>query len=165
MSASGAQGKVLSYIVETGDRRDPPRQHGRGELHAKKEVAIHPAPQACRQEGTTGSPSPSQITVTLHRMEADAKQRIIDLDRSRLPEPVVDDERANARPELPLVVGIADRRGLACRRDQRHRALDDPVARARHYGAMARDALELFPASPWKRALIDVVDFCTARSH
>lgn len=48
---------------------------------------------------------------------------------------------------------------------RRHRALEDTVERARHYGAMARDALELFPASAWKRALIDVVDFCVARSH
>ena len=48
---------------------------------------------------------------------------------------------------------------------RRHRALEDTVERARHYGAMARDALELFPASDWKRALIDVVDFCVSRSH
>ena len=48
---------------------------------------------------------------------------------------------------------------------RRHRALEDTIERARHYGAMARDALELFPASAWKRALIDVVDFCVARSH
>jgi octaprenyl-diphosphate synthase len=30
---------------------------------------------------------------------------------------------------------------------------------------MARDALEIFPASPWKEALRDVVDFCIARAH
>ena len=48
---------------------------------------------------------------------------------------------------------------------RRHRALEDTVERARHYGAMARDALELFPASPWRHALIDVVDFCISRSH
>ncbi len=46
-----------------------------------------------------------------------------------------------------------------------HRALEDTVERARHYGAMARDALELFPASAWKAALIDVVDFCIERVH
>ncbi|QXX73432.1 polyprenyl synthetase family protein [Methylovirgula sp. HY1] len=46
-----------------------------------------------------------------------------------------------------------------------HRALEDTVERARHYGAMARDALELFPASEWKAALIDVVDFCIDRVH
>jgi octaprenyl-diphosphate synthase len=38
---------------------------------------------------------------------------------------------------------------------RRHRALEDTIERARHYGAMARDALELFPASPWKKALLD----------
>ena len=48
---------------------------------------------------------------------------------------------------------------------RRHRALEDTIERARHYGAMARDSLELFPASPWKRALIEVVDFCIARTH
>jgi octaprenyl-diphosphate synthase len=47
----------------------------------------------------------------------------------------------------------------------KHRALEDTIERARHYGAMARDALELFPASPWKTALIDVVDFCINRAH
>ena len=48
---------------------------------------------------------------------------------------------------------------------KRHRALEDTIERARHYGAMARDALELFQASPWKTALNDVVDFCISRSH
>ncbi len=48
---------------------------------------------------------------------------------------------------------------------KRHRALEDTIERARHYGAMARDALELFPASPSKTALNDVVDFCISRSH
>jgi octaprenyl-diphosphate synthase len=46
----------------------------------------------------------------------------------------------------------------------KHRALEDTVERARHYGAMARDALELFPSSPWKFALSDVVDFCVNRA-
>jgi octaprenyl-diphosphate synthase len=48
---------------------------------------------------------------------------------------------------------------------RRHRALDDTVERARHYGAMARDALALFPKSPLKQALLDTVDFCIARAH
>ena len=47
----------------------------------------------------------------------------------------------------------------------KHRSLEDTVERARHYGAMARDALELFPASSWKAALIEAVDFCIARVH
>jgi octaprenyl-diphosphate synthase len=48
---------------------------------------------------------------------------------------------------------------------RKHRALEDTVERARHYGAMARDALELFPQSNWKRALFEVVDFCISRAH
>ena len=48
---------------------------------------------------------------------------------------------------------------------KKHRALEDTVERARHYGAMARDALELFPASAWKEALLEVVEFCIARGH
>ncbi len=48
---------------------------------------------------------------------------------------------------------------------KKHRALDDTIERARHYGDMAVDALELFPASPWKQALIDAVEFCVSRAH
>lgn len=47
----------------------------------------------------------------------------------------------------------------------RHRALEDTIERARHYGAMARDALALFPNGPMKQALLDTVDFCIARAH
>ncbi|PPQ40569.1 octaprenyl-diphosphate synthase [Rhodoblastus acidophilus] len=47
----------------------------------------------------------------------------------------------------------------------KHRALEDTIERARHYGAMARDAMGIFPDSPWKRALLDVVDFCISRAH
>ncbi len=48
---------------------------------------------------------------------------------------------------------------------KKHRALEDTVERARHYGAMARDALGIFSDSPWKMALLDAVDFCIARAH
>jgi octaprenyl-diphosphate synthase len=47
----------------------------------------------------------------------------------------------------------------------RHRALEDTIERARHYGAIAKDALALFPEGEGKLALIDVVDFCVARAH
>ena len=47
----------------------------------------------------------------------------------------------------------------------KHRALEDTIERAHHYGAMARDALALFPSSPMKSALEQVVAFCLARSH
>ena len=39
------------------------------------------------------------------------------------------------------------------------------VERARHYGAIAKDALAIFPESDGKQALLDVVDFCVARAH
>ncbi len=48
---------------------------------------------------------------------------------------------------------------------KKHRALEDTVERARHYGAIAKDALAIFPASDGKQALLDVVDFCVARAH
>ncbi|HZB37491.1 MAG TPA: polyprenyl synthetase family protein [Beijerinckiaceae bacterium] len=48
---------------------------------------------------------------------------------------------------------------------RRHRALDDTVERARHYGAIARDALALFPKSAMKQALLNAVDFCIERAH
>ena len=45
----------------------------------------------------------------------------------------------------------------------KHRALEDTIQRARHYGAIAKDALALFPASPMKEALEEAVEFCIAR--
>ena len=48
---------------------------------------------------------------------------------------------------------------------KRHNALSDTMERARHYGAIARDALGIFPDSPEKRALIDAVDFCIERAY
>jgi len=47
----------------------------------------------------------------------------------------------------------------------KHRALEDTLQRAHHYGAIARDALALFPDSTMKAALADAVDFCIARKH
>ncbi len=44
-----------------------------------------------------------------------------------------------------------------------HKALDDTVERARHFGAVARDALAPFPESAHKAALLEAVDFCIAR--
>ena len=48
---------------------------------------------------------------------------------------------------------------------QRHDALQDSIERARHYGAMARDGLGIFPDGEAKRALTDVVDFCIERAY
>ncbi len=47
----------------------------------------------------------------------------------------------------------------------RHRAIEDTIKRAQHYGAIARDALALFPASPMKQALEESVEFCITRTH
>ncbi|MDE2363605.1 MAG: polyprenyl synthetase family protein [Hyphomicrobiales bacterium] len=48
---------------------------------------------------------------------------------------------------------------------RKHRALEDTIERARHYGAMARDALEIFENSAAKSALLETVDFCISRAH
>ncbi len=47
----------------------------------------------------------------------------------------------------------------------KHNSLADTVDRARHYGAMARDALGVFKSCPEKQALIDIVDFCIERAY
>src|SRR6516225_6097595 len=47
----------------------------------------------------------------------------------------------------------------------KHRAIEDTIGRANHYGAIARDALALFPDSKMKTALAETVDFCIARTH
>ncbi|MDA0339500.1 MAG: polyprenyl synthetase family protein [Proteobacteria bacterium] len=44
-------------------------------------------------------------------------------------------------------------------------ALPDTIARARHYGAMAKDALGLFPPSEVREALAGVVDFSIDRAY
>src|SRR3984885_13629301 len=48
---------------------------------------------------------------------------------------------------------------------KKHRAIEDTIERARHYGAIARDSLELFPASAWKHALLDAVEFAVQRAY
>jgi len=45
------------------------------------------------------------------------------------------------------------------------KALEETRERARHYGARAVDALALFPSSPLKSELIDLVQFCIARAY
>ncbi|MGI9511822.1 MAG: polyprenyl synthetase family protein [Anderseniella sp.] len=46
-----------------------------------------------------------------------------------------------------------------------HDALEATVERARHYGAIARDAMEIFPESSYKSALVDAIRFSVARAH
>jgi octaprenyl-diphosphate synthase len=44
-------------------------------------------------------------------------------------------------------------------------AIEDTIKRAQHYGAMACDALAIFPHSAEKSALLDAVEFCIRRAH
>jgi octaprenyl-diphosphate synthase len=44
-------------------------------------------------------------------------------------------------------------------------ALADTIARARHYGAQATEAMAIFPGSPERAAMLDAVEFCIARLH
>jgi octaprenyl-diphosphate synthase len=46
----------------------------------------------------------------------------------------------------------------------KHHAIDDTVGRARHYGAIATDALALVPRSEMKTALEETVAFCIGRA-
>lgn len=41
--------------------------------------------------------------------------------------------------------------------------LNETIARAVHYGTIARDALAPLPDTPWKSALMEVIDFCIER--
>lgn len=47
----------------------------------------------------------------------------------------------------------------------KHGAFDATVERARHYGAIAHDALAIFPDTNYKAALLDTVAFCIDRAH
>jgi octaprenyl-diphosphate synthase len=48
---------------------------------------------------------------------------------------------------------------------EKHGSLKDTVERARHYGAMARDALAIFPDNEYRKALTGIVDFCINRAY
>jgi octaprenyl-diphosphate synthase len=45
----------------------------------------------------------------------------------------------------------------------KHGAIGDTIARARHFGEIARDALAPLKKTPQKQALLDVIDFCISR--
>ncbi len=53
----------------------------------------------------------------------------------------------------------------AVRLIEKHGTIADTLARARHYGAIARDALGLFPDHPVKRALAEAIDFAIERGY
>ncbi|MCD6074641.1 MAG: ispB [Rhodospirillales bacterium] len=76
-----------------------------------------------------------------------------------------DEERAFWRRTLEDLDQTKDDLGHAQGLLAKHRALDDTVERARHYGAIARDAMGIFDDSPSKRALVDAIDFCIHRAY
>ncbi len=48
---------------------------------------------------------------------------------------------------------------------EKHGSLRDSVDRARHYGAIARDALGIFPDSAEKRTLVELIEFAIDRAY
>ncbi len=46
---------------------------------------------------------------------------------------------------------------------EKHNSINETKDRARHYGTIARDALDIFPDNKHKAALLEVIDFCVAR--
>jgi octaprenyl-diphosphate synthase len=53
----------------------------------------------------------------------------------------------------------------AVRLMKKHSAIEATLERARHYGAIARDALAIFPDAPPTRALAGVIGFCVSRAN
>lgn len=47
----------------------------------------------------------------------------------------------------------------------RHGVLEDTAAYARAYASDARDALAIFPASPMKQEMLELIDFCVERAY
>jgi len=63
-------------------------------------------------------------------------------------------ERQEQTPEdLERAIAILERQG----------SLSDTIARARHYGGVARDALGIFPDTPLKQAMVDAIEFSIDR--
>ncbi|MFB2549512.1 polyprenyl synthetase family protein [Ensifer soli] len=74
-----------------------------------------------------------------------------------------EDERAFWRESIEGGASDDQRLERALGLIHRYGALTDTIARAVHYGTIARDALAPLPASPLKSALLDVIDFCIGR--
>jgi octaprenyl-diphosphate synthase len=74
-----------------------------------------------------------------------------------------DDERAFWKQSLEAGDNGAERLEQARALMAKHGALADTIQRARHFGAIARDALAPMPATARKDALLEVVDFCISR--
>ena len=76
-----------------------------------------------------------------------------------------DDERAFWRRTLEELDQEDRDLAEAIRLMTKHDALADSVERARHYGAIARDAMGIFPESKEKSALVALIDFCIDRAY
>ncbi len=123
---------------------------------------------------TSASPSSSSTTCsTIRREQAELGKTVGDDFRDgKITLPIVLAFRARRRAErrfwrrtleeLDQDDGDLDR---AIQLLRKHSTLRDTLDRARHYGALARDALDIFRDGPEKRALIEAVDFCIARGY
>jgi len=76
-----------------------------------------------------------------------------------------EDERTFWRRTLEDLEQTDDDLEHAIKLMTKHDALSDSIERARHYGAIARDALGIFKDCPEKRALIGLIEFCIQRAH
>lgn len=76
-----------------------------------------------------------------------------------------EDERTFWRRTLEYLEQTDDDLEHAIKLMTKHDALSDSIERARHYGAIARDALGIFKDCPEKRALIGLIEFCIQRAH
>ncbi|MFV3076500.1 polyprenyl synthetase family protein [Niveispirillum fermenti] len=76
-----------------------------------------------------------------------------------------DEERAFWRRTMEELDQGEDDLDRAIALMNKHNTLRDSVERARHYASVARDALGLFPSSPVKRALLEVLEFVVDRDY
>lgn len=76
-----------------------------------------------------------------------------------------DEERRFWRRTLEDMEQTGDDLGRAQDLMNKHNALTDSVERARHYGAIARDALGIFPPGAEKNALLDLLEFAIDRPY
>jgi octaprenyl-diphosphate synthase len=74
-------------------------------------------------------------------------------------------ERAFWRRALERVDQREDDLGEAITLLQRHRAIEETLERARHYGGLARAALGIFADGPARRALLETVEFAIERTY
>lgn len=76
-----------------------------------------------------------------------------------------DGERKFWKRTLENLEQSADDLEYAIKLMAKHNALEDAIKRARHYGAIARDAMGIFEDGQEKQALIEAIDFCINRAH